>query len=130
MVAITGIANFQSELPPSNPTTLSDWLHELKITEPHNAWILDELEVSGFLWQDVAKSIEQGTAQAVSDGSFKDSSGAAAFCIVCPETGSYVQGCHTVQGPGKSQSAYCSELSGILGIQHLEHLQFYMRRAI
>jgi hypothetical protein len=121
MVTITGMANFQSKLPPSNPTTLSDWLHELNITEPHDAWILDEIEVSG-LCQDVAKSIEQGTAWAVSDGSFKDWSGAAAFCIVSPETGSYVQGCHTVQGPGKSPSAYRSELSGILGIQRLATL--------
>jgi hypothetical protein len=96
-------------------------LHELNITEPHNTWILDELEVSG-LCQDVTKSIEQGTARAVSNGSFKDSLGAAAFCIVSPETGSYVQGCHTVQGSGKSQSAYRSELSGILGIQRLATL--------
>jgi hypothetical protein len=81
------MANFQSQLPPSNPTTLSDWLHELNITEPHNAWILDELEVSG-LCQDVAKRIEQGTARTVSDGSFKDSFGAGSFCIVSPETGS------------------------------------------
>jgi hypothetical protein len=97
-------------------------LHGLNITEPQHAWILDELEVSG-LCQDVAKSIKQGTAQAVSDGSFKDSSGAAAFCIVSPETGSlYIQGYHTVQGHGKSQSASRSELSGILGIQRLATL--------
>ncbi len=121
MVRITGMAKFQSESIPTTPTTLSEWRHHLNLTEPHDAWILDELEVSGSCW-DVATSIEKGTARAVSDGSFKDSAGAAAFCIVSPETGSYVQGCHTVQGPGKSQSAYRSELSGILGIQHLATL--------
>jgi hypothetical protein len=115
------MATFESEPAPSTRNTLSDWLHELNLTEPHDAWILDELEVSG-LCQDVATSIEKGTARAVSDGSFKDSSGAAASCIVSPETGSYVQGCHTVQGPDKSQGAYCSELSGILGIQRLATL--------
>jgi hypothetical protein len=55
----------------------------------------------------------------VSDGSFKDSARAASFCIVLPETGSYLQGSHTVQGPATSQSAYHSELSGILSIQRL-----------
>jgi hypothetical protein len=121
MVTITGMAKFQSESTPTTPTTLSEWRHHLSLTEPHDAWILDKLEVSG-LCLDVATSIEKGTAQAVSDGSFKDSTGAAAFCIVSPETGSYLQGCHTVQGPGKSQSACRSELSGILGIQRLATL--------
>jgi hypothetical protein len=69
MVTITGMAKIQSKLTPSTPTTLSDWLHELNRTEPHNAWILDELQVLG-LCQDVATSIKQGTARAVSDGSF------------------------------------------------------------
>jgi hypothetical protein len=96
-------------------------LLHLNQTELHNAWILEELEVSGSV-DDVANSIRTGTARAVSDGSFKDSSGAASFCIVSPETGSYLQGSHTVQGPATSQSAYRSELSGILGIQRLATL--------
>jgi hypothetical protein len=59
----------------------------------------------------------------VSDGYFKDSAGAASFCTaVSPETGSYLQGRDTVQGPATSQSAYRSELSGILSIQRLATL--------
>jgi hypothetical protein len=59
----------------------------------------------------------------VSDGSFKDSSGAATFYIELPGTSSYIQGCHMVQGPTNAQSAYRNELySAILGIQCLATL--------
>jgi hypothetical protein len=88
------------------PSTLDGWLLHLNQMEPHDAWILDELEVSGLV-DDVANSIRTGTSRAVSDGSFKDTAGAAAFCIVLPETGSYLQGSHTVPGPATSQSADC-----------------------
>jgi hypothetical protein len=118
LVTITGKTNVQPDTITIAPTTLSDWLRHLNNTEPHDAWIIDELEVSGSSL-DVATSIRNGTARAVSDGSFKDSSGAAAFCLVSPETGSYIQGCHSVPGSGHVQSAYRSELSGILGIQRL-----------
>jgi hypothetical protein len=42
---------------------------------------LDELKVSGSRLDFTATSIRNGTAQAVSDGSFKDSSGAVAFVL-------------------------------------------------
>jgi hypothetical protein len=120
-VKVTGQAVLQLESIPEAPSTLDGWLAHLRHTEPHDAWILDELEVSGSAL-DIANSIRADTARAVSDGSFKDSAGAAAFCIVSPKTGSYLQGSHTVQGPGTSQSAYHSELLGILGIQRLATL--------
>jgi hypothetical protein len=81
-VKITGMATLQLAPILEVPSTLDGLLH-LNQMEPHDAWILDELEVSGSV-DDVANSIRTGTARAVSDVSFKDAAGAAAFLIVSP----------------------------------------------
>jgi hypothetical protein len=46
-VKVTGRAVLQLESIPEAPSTLDGWLTHLNHTEPHDTWILDELEVSG-----------------------------------------------------------------------------------
>jgi hypothetical protein len=48
------------------PTILAGCLlHYLNLTEPHDPWILDELNVSGLLVLDIAESIHKGTTWVV-----------------------------------------------------------------
>jgi hypothetical protein len=90
---------------------------------PKDLWILDELELVGTHY-DIIRSMKDGMACAVSDGSFKDKSGATAFTSTCPVTKASYTGKHTVQGPPTSNSAYRCELSGILGIITLVNLLY------
>jgi hypothetical protein len=63
--------------------------------------------------------LRKGTAIAVSDGSFKDTRGTAAFMIEDRDTPSAVSqtiGVNTVPGSIEDHSAYRSELSGVSGI--------------
>ena len=118
---ITGLASFSTPPTTSHIETLDHRLQWLREALPREAWILDELDLVGNP-MDVVNSIQAGDASAISDGSFKDLSGAAGFSIVCRKTGSSLTGRHTVQGPACAQSAYRSELSGILGVQKLVQL--------
>jgi hypothetical protein len=120
-VRVTGRDSFEARKDVLSPSNFSERLNWFQQHSPKDAWILEELKLTGNL-QDVIRSIQHGTACAISDGSFKDSRGAAGFTIMCPDTGSHYTGCHTVQGPASANSAYRSELSGILGIQTLARL--------
>jgi uncharacterized protein CbrC (UPF0167 family) len=66
----------------------------------------------------VAQAIREGVAVAVSDGSFKDSFGTASWVIQGNTTVGEVLGRCSVPGPAEWQSAYRSELCGILGSVH------------
>jgi hypothetical protein len=61
----------------------------------------------------------KGTAIAVSDGSFKDGRGTAAFILEdleCPSEASREIGVNTVPGSVEDHSAYRSEISGVSGV--------------
>jgi hypothetical protein len=119
---ITGIPSFATPPATTAPIdSLDDRLQWLRDSLPREAWILDELDLVGDP-MDVVRSIQTGDACAISDGSYKDCRGAAGFSIICRLTGASLTGRHTVQGPAGAQSAYRSELSGILGIQKLVQL--------
>ena len=121
-VQVTGSATLQDDTAEEAlPTTFNDRLRWFRTRQPKDAWILDELELVGN-HRDIIKSIQDGTACAISDGSFKGSRGAAGFTITCPRTAAAYTGKHTVQGPSTANSAYRSELSGLLGILTLVDL--------
>ena len=65
----------------------------------------------------IAKCIRDETAKAVSDGSFKDALGTAAFVLEGPiEEQHWIIGTNRVPGIAEDQSAYRSELAGIYAI--------------
>ena len=67
----------------------------------------------------LARSIVQGSAIAVSDGSFKDGRGTAGFILEDPDNPndeSRAIGVNTVPGSLEDHSAYRSEISGVSGI--------------
>ncbi len=64
----------------------------------------------------IAQAIGTGKAIAVSDGSFKDGCGAAAWIIEGAEATNHIQGACLEPGTTDDHSAYQSELTGILGI--------------
>jgi len=64
----------------------------------------------------VAEVIAQGTALAVSDGSFKDGRGVVAWMIEGPTANNKITGACLVPGTAEDHSAFWSELMGIFGI--------------
>jgi hypothetical protein len=81
-------------------------------------WVVSQLSLAD-KGAGLAVSLRKGTAIAVSDGSFKDARGTAAFMIEdcdTPSAASQAIGVNTVPGSTKDHSAYCSELSGVSGI--------------
>ncbi len=66
--------------------------------------------------QAVAEAIAQGTALAVSDWSFKDGRGAAAWTIQGLMANNKITGACLVPGTAEDHSAFRSELMGIFGI--------------
>ena len=65
---------------------------------------------------DVAASIVQRRCKAVTDGSYKDSHGTAAFIIKGIDQRKAIRGCNVTPGQPTEQCAYRSELGGIIGI--------------
>jgi hypothetical protein len=106
-------------LPSSAPS-----LRALRRTLPENQrWAIDTLK-TGDEGTAVAHGIQQGTAVAVSDGTFREySDTAAAAFVISPniatiEGPSVIRGENQVPGDRFSHSSYRSELAGILGILH------------
>ncbi len=63
----------------------------------------------------VAAAIQEKTARAVCDGSYKDGHGTAGFCIHGDNPLLQVEGCNRTPGRREDQSAYRSELGGVVG---------------
>jgi hypothetical protein len=84
-----------------------DQLGELK-------WSVQNLQIQGDLYQ-LLQAIEDGTAYSGTDGSYKDGHGTAAFRIQ-NDLGDQITGCNITPGLQEHQSAYRSELGGIVGI--------------
>jgi hypothetical protein len=64
----------------------------------------------------IAEAIRDGSSIAVSDGSFKQARGTASFVIEAKNSKGRLRGDNIVAGQPGDQSAYRSELSGLLGI--------------
>jgi hypothetical protein len=69
----------------------------------------------------IAAALQAGHAIAVSDGSFKDSQGTAAFVIEGADSSGRVVGVNVIPGEEDSQSPYRSELGGVAGILEALH---------
>ena len=83
-------------------------------------WAINEMSVddNGKL---IAAALLAGTAVAVSDGSFKDSQGTAAFVIEGTSSDGRLVGVNVIPGAEDSQSPYRSELGGVAGILEALH---------
>jgi hypothetical protein len=66
--------------------------------------------------RNVAAAIIQGTAKAVSDGSFKDEFGTSAFVVIGSDNSLRVGGVNAVPGSPQEKSPYRAELVGISGV--------------
>jgi hypothetical protein len=71
--------------------------------------------------QPIIDSLSQGTAQAISDGSFKVKFGTSAFTIL-DSGNSSILGLNIVPGHPDDQSAYHSELAGLFAIVRIVNL--------
>ncbi len=69
----------------------------------------------------IAQALIQGTAIAVSDGSFKNQQGTSAFVIEGNSAAGRLVGVNVIPGDAASQSPYRSELGGVAGILEALH---------
>jgi len=96
----------------------------------NHSWSMDLIQQSQFLVDEIAvpaddgrliaEGIRNGTARAVSDGSYKDDYGTAAGCIAASEDDQdLLYLVNSVPGLAADQNSYrSSELAGVLGILH------------
>ncbi len=69
----------------------------------------------------IAQALIQGTAIAVSDGSFKNQQGTSAFVIDGKSAVGRLVGVNVIPGDADSQSPHRSELGGVAGILEALH---------
>ena len=88
-----------------------------KPQEDYRKWLFYEVKTTKSIWK-VIEDLRKGTAVAVSDGSFIDRTkvGAASWIIESADRTEYVRGLCLVPGPKAVQSAYRSELVGLMAI--------------
>jgi len=77
-------------------------------------WATEEMNTGDIV--QLLKAIVQGKAIAISDGSFMEQSGAAAWMIEGTTAYHHIVGTGITPGERKDQSAYQSELFGLWGI--------------
>ena len=83
-------------------------------------WAVSEMSLEDNGLQ-IARALIQGTAIAVSDGSFKDGQGTSAFVIERNSKVGRLVGVSVIPGDSSSQSPHRSELGGIAGILECLH---------
>ena len=90
------------------------------IRPPGFQWAITEMSMddNGLT---IAAALQAGNAIAVSDGSFKDSQGTAAFVIEGEASEGRLVGVNVIPGEEESQSPYRSELGGVAGILEALH---------
>ena len=108
------------DLPPAEPPPAL-LATRIATLPPEKSWAIDFIETT-FGSHQVAQYIHQGTCLAVSDGSLKHTTGAAAFTLVGPTDLGQIHAVNTVPGPIKEGDSYRCELSGIIGIVTLIHI--------
>jgi hypothetical protein len=94
-------------------------IQEFMRTQPKWQWLLPSLSFPSDECSALATDIQQGTCIAVSDGSFKDSRGTASIVIEGQDSRSRLRCDVVVSGDETSQSAYRSELTGIMAAVHI-----------
>ena len=88
------------------------------------SWLIKNVKIFGSITA-ILDSIQLGTLIAVSDGSFKQELGlgTAAWVLSTPNKSNYIYGTSTSPGPPEIQSAYRSEILGLLAIlEFIKHL--------
>jgi hypothetical protein len=95
------------------PTHIQPFSTMLESLPPASKWVIQEYALPTNLAPFIA-SIKDGSARAVSDGSFKDRFGTAAFTIIAERDTSII-GLNIVPGHPSDQGAYRSELAGLFG---------------
>jgi hypothetical protein len=70
---------------------------------------------------EIADALQEGTAAAVSNGSFKDAQGASAFIIEGSSSNGRLVGVNIMQGEEESQSPCRSKLGGVAGVLEALH---------
>ena len=110
LLTLTGIGNSDPCLTPT-PTSLSEYISALPSLDQ---WASEKTEINddGI---DLARGIIQGTATAISDGSYKQDYGTSCSILRGSNSSQRIITVNMVPGPIDAQSAYRSELAGISG---------------
>ena len=93
--------------------TLAQTIRELPTSQN---WSVQRCCYSQQQGEDILAAIVEGTAMAVSDGSFKDSFGTSAWTLRGASNEEFITGVNVVPGSDDDQSAFRSELAGLYGI--------------
>jgi hypothetical protein len=93
-------------------THADSFLHYLRLAESGESWCFAHLDL-GDDGETLAKSIQDGDAIAISDGSFQDQYGTAAWALEGQGPSGRIVEAVTAPDTAKDQSAYRSELTGI-----------------
>ena len=109
-----------SQVPPSPTIAIS--FDEIHLYKPKLGWFMRNLTSSESTGNLLAHLI-QGTAVGVSDGSYYESHdiGSCAWIISTPDGKEWISGGGLIPGIDEDQSAYRSELGGLLGITIFLH---------
>ena len=111
-IQITGIGAFDEEIPtPEHPSTIEEALTQQPARD-HWAAKAVKCTVNGL---SVAMAILNGSAKAISDGSYKDKMGTLATVIYGDDKTKRMMCVNAPPGHADEQSAYRSELAGIEG---------------
>jgi hypothetical protein len=105
------------KLPPSRLLQPDNSMEVLRQQEPQqDQWAIAEWDHHQADLSKLASDIKQGTATAVSDGSYKNNNGTSAFLLCAETVDNCIIGVNAVPGAPAEQSAYRSELAGVSGI--------------
>ena len=94
-------------------TSLSEYLQSLPVDRK---WSLEAMTIPEDEATNLAEAIKNGTAIAVSDGSFSNEFGTASWVIEGANSHGRITGNNISPGDRLDQNAYRSELSGLYGI--------------
>jgi hypothetical protein len=98
---------------PNRPLSFFHSFWEYLASESTNAWVFERIQTQGSL-ESIVQSIRTGTCSCVTDGSYKDHHGTAAWKIIDLEKPDHcVEGQLVSPGSPSQQDAYRSELSGL-----------------
>jgi hypothetical protein len=79
-------------------------------------WAIAEWDHQQANLPQLVQDIKQGTASAVSDGSYKNNNGTSAFLLCAADVTNCIIGVNAVPGAPSEQSTYRSKLAGVSGI--------------
>lgn len=93
-----------------------------QLLKSYNSWAVQKVSIK-YEGKDVAEAFSLRKARAVSDGSYKNNKGTSATILEGHDEEKSIISVNTIPGPPQSQSAYGSELAGILAnLLHIETL--------